>query len=326
MRYGLAIALAGCASTNVWEATVNPGTDLIQPAVENAAVGETITLNPGVHRITYGININKRIVLRGPAGGFSNTFIEKHNSTSQDMAAIVIQEGINGVRLENFTLRGRNVGGPCILMFSNSNVLTDVRVFNCGVDNNTQRRSNIIIHGSHLNMFNRVWSNNSTWVGFSQYGSSDNVFISCVADNNGAEGLTVDVGSHNSHWWYGRINGNNNRSRGVGGVGIDGSNGAWIRGARIDGTAGGQSGVTFQNNVGPDDGSIIRDNTISNSSGYGIRVRNCMHPVTNTTLTPNNFINNRNGNILIECPWTYPHDAGKINSYRPRFFRTKNEL
>ena len=35
---------------------------------------------------------------------------------------------------------------------------------------------------------------------------------------------------------------------------------------RIDGTTGGKSGVQFQNNIGPCDGCIIRDNTISNSA------------------------------------------------------------
>jgi hypothetical protein len=302
MRLALALALGVCLSANAWAATVAPGTDLIQPAIANASVGDTISLLPGIHKITYGITINKRIFLTGPAGGVTTTFIDKYNTTSQDIAGIVIPVGINGVSLQSFTLRGRNVGGPGILMYSNSNVLTDVRVFNCGVDNDTQRRSNIIMQGSNLNTFNSVWSNNSSWVGFSQSGSSDNVFNSCVADNNGAEGLTIDVGSHNARWWYGHLNGNNNRSRGVGGVGIDGSNGAWVRGAQIDGTAGGQSGITFQNNVGPDDGCIIRDNTISNSADYGIRLRNCRYPVTNTTLNPNAFINNRNGSILTECP------------------------
>lgn len=302
MRLWLMLTLAIGSSGNVWGATVNPGTNLIQPAVAAAVVGETITLNPGVHIITGGININKRIILKGPAGGENSVFIEKHNTTSQDIAAIFISEGVDSVRLENFTLRGRNVGGPGIIVLSNSNVLSNVRVFNCGVDNNTGRRSNILFDGAHLNQINTCWSNNSSWVGFSQYGSSDNVFNSCVADNNGAEGLTIDGRSHNCRWWYGRINGNNNRSRGVGGVGIDWSNGAWVRNAQIDGTAGGRSGVQFQNNEGPCDGCIIRDNTISNSSAYGIKKRTCSYPVTNTTTTPNNFFGNALGNQHTGCP------------------------
>jgi hypothetical protein len=302
MRYGLALALAVCSCANAWGATVNPGTNLIQGAVANAVPGEVITLNPGVHVITGSIIINKQVTLRGTNGGVNNTFIDKHNTTSQDVVGIVIDEVANGVTLENFTLRGRNVGGPGMLIYSNGNVFREVRVFNCGVDNNTGRRSNVIFHGSHLNQLFNCWSNNSTWVGFSQWASSDNVFNSCVADNNGAEGLTIDGASHNCRWWYGRINGNNNRSRGVGGVGIDGSNGAWVRNAQIDGTAGSKSGVQFQNNVGPCDGCIIRDNTISNNSAYGIKKRTCSYPVTNTTTTPNNFFGNALGNQHTGCP------------------------
>jgi hypothetical protein len=301
MRYGLVLALSICGSVNAWGATVNPGTNLIQPAIAAAAVGETITLNPGVHVITYTISVNKRIILKGNAGAVGSTFIDKYNGTS-DAPAIIVEEGAEQVRLENFTLRGRNQGGPGILVYSNSNTFNDVRVFNCGIDTNTGRRSNFILHGSALNVLNACWSNNSTWVGFSQWASSDNVFNSCVADNNGAEGLTIDGGSHNVRWWYGRINGNNNRSRGVGGVGIDGSNGAWVRNAQIDGTAGGKSGVQFQNNVGACDGCIIRDNTISNSAAYGINKRTCSYPVTNTTTTPNNFFGNALGNQHSGCP------------------------
>lgn len=300
MRHLLALILVTSSSSPVWAATVNPGTNLIQPAVANAAVGETITLNPGVHIVTYTVSINKQLIIRGTTGGVNSTFIDKYNTS--DIAAMVIEEPANGVRLENFTLRGRNVAGNGLVVFSNSNVLTDVRVFNCGIDTNTGRRSNLVIHGAHLNTFNSCWSNNSTWVGFSQWASSDNVFNSCVADNNGAEGLTIDGGSHNCRWWYGRINGNNNRGRGVGGVGIDGSNGAWVRNAQIDGTAGNKSGVQFQNNVGPCDGCIIRDNTISNNSAYGIKKRTCSYPVTNTTTTPNNFFGNVLGNQHSGCP------------------------
>lgn len=293
------LCLAACTSSAL-AATVNPGTNLIQAAVANAAVGEVITLNPGVHIITSTITVTKRVTIRG--GGNGNTFIEKHNTAAQDVAAIFINDGINSVRLENFTLRGRNVGGPGIIVLSNSNVLSDIRVFNCGVDNNTGRRSNIIFDGANLNTCNTVWSNNSTWVGFSQWASSDNVFNSCVGDNNGAEGLTIDGNSHNCRWWYGRLNGNNNRSRGVGGVGIDGSNGAWVRGAQINGTTGGKSGVQFQNNVGPCDGCIIRDNSITNSAAYGIKFRTCSFPVTNTTTSPNTFSGNALGNFHSGCP------------------------
>jgi hypothetical protein len=259
-----------------------------------------ITLNPGIHIITGSVIINKRITLRGTNGGVNNTFIDKHNGATQDVVGIVVEEAANGVTIENFTLRGRNVGGPGMLIYSNSNVLRDIRVFNCG--NDSQIRSNVIFHGSHLNQLFSAWANNSSWVGFSQWASSDNVFNSCVADNNGAEGLTIDGGSHNCRWWYGRINGNNNRSRGVGGVGIDGSNGAWVRNAQIDGTAGNKSGVQFQNNVGPCDGCIIRDNTISNSSAYGVKRRTCSYPVTNTTTSPNTFFGNRLGNQHTGCP------------------------
>jgi hypothetical protein len=302
MRYRFALALAACLAAKAHAVTVNPGADVLQPAVAAAAVGETVTLNPGVHIITYGINVTKHVLIKGTAGGVNNTFIDKYNGTNQDVAAIFINDPVAGVVLQDFTLRGRNVGGPGIVVLSNSNVFTNIRVFNCGVDNNVGRRSNIILDGAHLNTFNSAWSNNSTWVGFSQWASSDNVFNSCVADNNGAEGLTIDGGSHNCRWWFGRLNGNNNRSRGVGGVGIDGSNGAWVRNAQIDGTAGGKSGVQFQNNVGPCDGCIIRDNTISNSSAYGIKKRTCSYPVTNTTTTPNTFFGNALGNQHTGCP------------------------
>jgi hypothetical protein len=100
----------------------------------------------------------------------------------------------------------------------------------------------------------------------------------------------------------GHYNGNNNRSSGVGGIGIDHSNGAWFKNCTIDGTTGGKSGVTFQNNDGPCDGCIVRNNTISNSADRGIRQNNCQYALTNTTTSPNTYINNANGNVLL-CPY-----------------------
>jgi parallel beta-helix repeat protein len=292
----LLFAVTGLLPIHAATITVNPGTDLIQAAINSAAAGDTISLAAGVHRVTITVTVNKRLIISGAGQG--STFIDKYNGTTADVAAIVVTA--NSCTLRNFTLRGRNVGGPGIIMFSDGNSLSNLAVSACG--NDSSLRSGLLFDTSNSNTLSSVSATNNRMVGISHSQSSGNTLANCVGDNNGAEGLTIDTSSNNVHVSGGHFNGNNNRGSGVGGIGIDHSNGAWVQNATIDGTGGGKSGVTFQDNLGGCDGCIVKNNTISHSADFGIRQNNCQYSLTNTTTSPNTYNSNANGNTKF-CPY-----------------------
>lgn len=284
--------------------TVTPGTDKIQAAIDGAAVNDVIFLAAGVHVLTRSVNVNKKVTIDG--AGSNSAFVQKHNAANADVAGFVVN--VDGATLKNFELRGRNVGGPGILVYANSVGLSNLYVHNCG--NDGVKSGGVILHTANLCTLNNVRSNANRMVGISQYASSDNAITNCTANSNGAEGLTIDLGSHNCRVSGCTFNGNNTRNGGVGGIGIDQVNGAWVKNSTISGTQSGKSGITFQNNVGGEDGCVITGNTITNNAGHGILVRNCTHAVTNTTLTPNTFSGNRaSPNIRWECGAARPQAA-----------------
>lgn len=111
---------------------------------------------------------------------------------------------------------------------------------------------------------------------------------------NGAEGLTIDGGSHNCMVYGNWIHKNNLPHRGVGGIGIDASNGAWIYNNTID--YNGYDGIKFQNNLCcGDDGCRIYDNpNISYNEQCAVKFR-LTYPVTNFGWWNNTCVGNPGG-------------------------------
>lgn len=231
------------------------------------------------------------------------TVIQKSNGTAADVAAIVIQEGINGCTLRDFRLLGQDQGGPGIMVFSNDNHLININVSDCG--NNSANgpaswRAGILLDGAVNNELTNVKSHHNSWVGISQNNSPETTIEAADCFLNHGEGLTIDLGSDNCTVRNSFFNENNVSTRGVGGIGIDDVNGADIQFCTINNTHN-LHGITFQNNVGGEDGCIITNNTINNSAQNGIRIKNCTYAVTNTTIGLNSFSGNGAANVLWEC-------------------------
>jgi hypothetical protein len=131
-------------------------------------------------------------------------------------------------------------------------------------------------------------------VGISQWGHSDGTVRDCQMYENGAEGLTIDGRTHNNRVFGNWIHKNNLPHRGVGGVGIDDSDGAWIYNNTID--FNGASGITFQNNLccGSDGSRIFNNANISYNQACAVMIRTTQ-PVTNLQFTGNNCVGNPGG-------------------------------
>ncbi|SFQ45624.1 Por secretion system C-terminal sorting domain-containing protein [Flavobacterium akiainvivens] len=279
---------------------VPPGTNNLQAAINSAAPGETLNLQAGTYFVSSTITLNKQITLQGVGMG---TIIQKTNGAAADVAAIVIPNGVNGCTLKDFRLLGQDQGGPGIMVFSNSNSLINVNVSDCG--NNSANgpgswRAGILLEGAEDNVLTDVKSHHNSWVGISQHSSPGTTITGADCFLNHGEGLTIDLGSHNCVVTNSLFNENNVSTRGVGGIGIDDVNNATIQYCTINDTHN-LHGITFQNNVGGEDGCVITNNTINNSSQNGIRIRNCTYAVTNTTIGQNSYTGNGSADVYWEC-------------------------
>lgn len=279
---------------------IPPGTNNIQAYINNAAPGATLNLQAGTYYVSQTITVNKSITIQGTG---MNTIIQKTNGTTADIAAIVIPDGTNNVTLKNFRLLGQDQGGPGIMVFSDNNHLVNVNVSDCG--NNSAGgpaswRAGILLDGAANNELTDVKSHHNSWVGISQNNSPGTTITGADCFLNHGEGLTIDLGSDNCIVTNSLLNENNVSTRGVGGIGIDDVNGASIQNCTINDTHN-LSAITFQNNVGGEEGCIIKNNIIHNSAQNGVRVKNCVHAVTNTTISDNDFSGNGAANVLWEC-------------------------
>ena len=279
---------------------VPPGTNNLQAAINSASPGATLNLQAGTYYVSSTVTLNKAITIQGV--GLA-TIIQKTNGASTDVAAFVIQEGVNGCTLRDFRLLGQDQGGPGIMVFSNNNHLININVSDCG--NNSANgpgswRSGILLDGAAYTELTGITSHHNSWVGISQNNSPETSITSADCFLNHGEGLTIDLGSDNCIVRNSLFNENNVSNRGVGGIGIDDVNGADIQYCTINNTHN-LHGITFQNNVGGEDGCIITHNTINNSAQNGVRVKNCVYAVTNTTIALNSYSGNGGANVVWEC-------------------------
>lgn len=208
----LSLCFALCAVTGFTrDIRVPAGTNTLQRSVDTSKVNDVLILAQGNYFISTSVIINRKIVIRGQ--GPLKTFIIKTNGAGQNIAGFVLNAG--GVNMNNFTVDGKLLGGPAILIFSDNNILSNIIVKNCG--NNNVRTGGIILDGANFNTLTSVTSNNNRMVGLSQNGSSGNTFNRCTANDNGAEGLTIDLGSDNCRVNNCTFVNNNVNSGGVGG-------------------------------------------------------------------------------------------------------------
>ena len=268
-----------------------------QTLVDQAQPGDVIILRAGSHYVNVPIRLplgKNSITIRGEQGA-----VVRKTTNSYNAAAFEITGNYNTIDL--IELDGGNLPEAGIIIYGQHNTVSNSKVHNCG--NATAVGAGILLHntGNPVCALNTVIGCTVYYnymVGVSQNGHSDGTIRDNQIYENGAEGLTVDLGSHNNYVYNNWVHLNNTANRGVGGIGTDQANGTRFDNNTIDYTHY-KSGLTFQNNIGGCDGVIVSNNHINNNDGYGILERYTQYANTNMTFTNNQLLNNKQGTQTI---------------------------
>lgn len=284
-QYALAIlALAGSLVVDCRAATrYLPGgpqdqTSQFQTLVNQSVAGDMIVVQSGNHYLSGTVNVSKDgLTIRGDSGNV----IRKSGSVS-----CLDLNGWN-ITLDGIYIDSGNRPEPCIRVFGSRQQILNSTFRNSG-------HSGILLHNSNLNNIQGCACYYNYYVGVSQWGSSDNTIQYCQIYENGAEGITIDGGSHNCRVHHNWIHMNCRPHRGVGGIGIDASNGAWIYNNTID--YNGFDGIKFQNNLCCGiDGVRIYDNPNISYNERAAVGRRYTYPITNMGFWGNNCVGNPAG-------------------------------
>ncbi len=270
----------------------------LQAMVDRATDYDVIMLQSGSHYITTPIRFaagKNNITIRGESGA-----VVRKAPNSYNAAAFEITGNYNTIDL--IELDGGNLPEAGIIIYGQHNTVSNSKIHNCG--NSSAVGAGILIHnnGNPVCCYNTVIGCSVYYnymVGVSQHGHSNGTIRDNQLYQNGAEGLTIDVLSHNNYIYNNWIHQNNTGNRGVGGVGIDDSNGNRIDNNTIDYTQY-ASGITFQNNIGGCDGTTVTNNHINYNAQYGITERWTQYSDTNTSsFSSNEFTGNTLGATTI---------------------------
>lgn len=231
------------ATTRYLDASNTDQTAIFQNLVNASIAGDIIILRAGDHYLSGTVTVNKNsITIRGEV----NSVIRKSGSVS------CIDVRCDYSTFDNLYIDGGNRPEPCMRVYGNYNQITNSTFRNSG-------NTGLLIENCHHNTIRGCKAYYNYMCGISQWAHSDGTIRDCQLYENGAEGLTIDGGSHNCMVYGNWIHKNNLPHRGVGGIGIDGSNGAWIYNNTID--YNGYDGIKFQNNLGiVDDGCRVYNN------------------------------------------------------------------
>ena len=287
------------AKTNsVMYLAANSNSAAFQSLVNQSVDGDIIILRTGSHYVTTPISLpigKNGITIRGESGA-----VIRKAPNSFAAAAIEIRGNRNIIDLVE--LDGGNLPEAGIIIYGQRNTISNSKIHNCGTS--AAKGAGILIHntGSPVCAFNVVRGCSVYYnymVGISQNGHSDGTIRDNRIYENGAEGLTIDLLSHNNLTENNTINDNNTANRGVGGIGTDQANGNRIINNTIRDTRF-KSGLTFQNNIGGCDGTIVTGNHFYNNAMYGILQRQTQYQNTNTTISPNTYGGNVLGTTFIQ--------------------------
>lgn len=253
-----------------------------QALIDQASPGDQIVLRAGSHYVTNPITLQGKngITIIGEDGAV----IRK--ASSAGVVGILIWSDYNTIH--HVDLDGGMLPESGIMIYGGHNNITDCRIHNCG-------NAGILLHmgagpACVMNVIEGCKVYYNAHVGISQSGHCDGRIAWCQIYENGYEGITVDNGSHNNVINKNEIRHNNTQCA-VGGIGIDASNGNDITNNDIHHNYC-RSGITFQNNVGGCDGTIVTGNTIHDHPQYGILERWTQYPNTNSLFANNTFWNN----------------------------------
>lgn len=299
MRNFFATLLVACLSL---AATASHATTFYQSAPSNnsafqtlvnrAQAGDIIILRAGSHYVTTPIQLlqgKNNITIRGEQGA-----VVRKAQNSYNAAAFEITGNYNSIDL--IELDGGNLPEAGIIIYGQHNTVSNSSVHNCG--NSAAVGAGILLDGGHtvcaLNTVIGCKVYYNYMVGVSNSRHTDGTIRDNQIYENGAEGLTMDIYSHNGYVYNNWVHLNNTGNRGVGGIGTDATNGTRFDSNTVDYTHF-KSGLTFQNNVGGCDGVIVSNNHFNNNDGYGILERFTQYADTHMTFTTNERANNKLG-------------------------------
>jgi len=235
------------AATYTIPASTADQTVLIRNTVNGMASGDTLTFASGNHYISGWVDI----YFNGCLVQGSGAVIRKIGGSNSGLNCHGNNNTFNLIEIDG---GGPGTLGPCMVFDGGTgNHITNSKFHNSGND------AGLLLNNVHLTVVDGCECRDNYMVGISQSGSTDDTIKNTIMQFNGAEGLTIDAGSHNCFVSNCYIHSNNSPHRGVGGVGIDASNGANITGSTID--YNGNDGVCFKNNLNiVDDGCNIHNN------------------------------------------------------------------
>lgn len=229
---------------------------------------DEIFFRPGEYTLTRSIRINRSNVTIASRGvndspGTNCPVLRK----SGDYAAIRIDGDNNSVTC--IIVEGNGYKQPGIAVYGSNNILSKITSRN-------NAGAGILLHGKgtigdgscKFNVIRKAVISNNGGVGLSQFNcQGDRIYNSEFMDNQ-LEGITIDVGSHNTFVHHSRIRFNKG---GVGGIGIDFSHNARLSYNEVVGNA--KGGVRTQNNVGPSKGLLVSCSSFDNP-GYDLWLKN----------------------------------------------------
>lgn len=293
---GLTLSALASHATTFYQSA--PSTNsAFQALINQAKSGDIIILRTGNHYVNEPIRLplgKDGITIRGEAGAVVRKAPNAYNAAAFEITG-------NNNTIDLIDLDGGNLPEAGILIYGQHNTVSNSSVHNCG--SAAALGAGILLHnsGNPVCAFNTVIGCKVYYnymVGISQNGHSDGTIRDNQIYENGAEGLTVDINSHNGYVYNNWIHLNNIDNRGTGGIGTDASNGTRFDSNTIDFTHF-KSGLTFQNNIGGCDGVIVSNNHINNNDGYGILERFVQYADTHMTFTNNELLNNKLGGQAI---------------------------
>ncbi|WP_165824081.1 NosD domain-containing protein [Pseudochryseolinea flava] len=274
-------SVSSYAVTRYLAAGSSDQTVAFQNLVNESVSGDIIIVRAGDHFLSGTVNVNKNgIIVRGENG---NVIRKSGNVSCIDVSG-------NNITIDNLYIDGGNRPEPCARVFGDYNLILNSTFRNSG-------NSGLLLHECHHNTIQGCKAFYNHMVGISQWAHSEGVVRDCQMYENGAEGLTIDGATHNNRVFNNWIHRNNLPHRGVGGIGVDASNGAWIYNNTID--FNGMSGITLQNNLCCGiDGMRVYDNpNISYNQECAVMHRT-VQPITNFGFWNNNCVGNPNG---VQC-------------------------
>ena len=296
LTVSLALVAADSQATTFYQSAPS-NNSAFQTLVNQAQAGDIIILRAGSHYVTTPIQLpqgKNSITIRGEAGA-----VVRKAANSYNAAAFEVTGNYNTIDL--IELDGGNLPEAGIIIYGQHNTVSNSSVHNYG--NSTAVGAGILLDGGHtacaLNTVIGCKVYYNYMVGVSNSRHTDGTIRDNQIYENGAEGLTVDVNSHNNYVYNNYIHLNNTDNRGVGGIGTDASNGTRFDSNTVDYTHF-KSGLTFQNNIGGCDGVIVSNNHCNNNDGYGILERFTQYADTHMTFTNNELLNNKLGGQAIQ--------------------------